>query len=751
MGTNINYNEWYTSHKEEVERWYKILIHNEHEIIIKQVDAINHVIQTKLDVVKNQRNASKTLVNSYNNSRSLQALQVPKQGRICFTEIIPNETNNQQYLRQFFHYYTQLVIMGNKLMTLVPKTKTALMEWAVIRPQSESIDDICNHFKTIYYSIDTKNLDEYSSIYTDLRSKLTGMDKHEQWIINNHFTFMAWFYDRDKYSSIIEKYTNLIGTYISKRLDIIDNNIVISNGETLQNVQLTVPKQFHESFKSVLNISEPKNSFSYYNFKSMDSLTESLKKHQEMKTLIISYGYSGTGKTYTLRQVLPNKVQSSNTYIYMGDESNVYDTKFVRSTPNNPESSRAFKFMKINEHLTVLDMAGHENPEWFLAKLLPTYTWQEQEHGQEQSQISQVKKPMTIEHDRLYALFDYLCKQKLGLDTDIVIKLASLSTLISRFITISDDASQYTLHSYPVLACYLIFEDMMYLNTPNNTNNVKFVDRSESEKKMKPREYIFKDSPELQDLYILIKKYMTYIFVRWSACNLLNVQNAQLPSMLDPEQLEHDFKWVEQNVLVKSINQGVKKKLLELIETMRKSEINKTINSLMKQKTQVENELYLRFHTKTHDAARYTLLVYKYKMIELLARKDSAVIGPTKPIPKATPKNVVKQPYFIKRVSNKMLEFTLNSKTYTFDDVATLVHEAKDINAANSDLQRYLMNRVKGISLNVGTQKYHPLVQYINNMKYDKIAIIANVRDDSDLAQLVGAYRTLEYVSSIKS
>jgi hypothetical protein len=92
----------------------------------------------------------------------------------------------------------------------------------------------------------------------------------------------------------------------------------------------------------------------------------------------------------------------------------------------------------------------------------------------------------------------------------------------------------------------------------------------------------------------------------------------------------------------------------------------------------------------------------------------------------------------VKTQSNTSFKYT-----YTFDYIKTLVEEAKSINERNSNLQNYLKTK--------NVPQDDELIKYINKQKYDKIIVLANIRNDAALSQRVGAYRTLEYVSEIKS
>jgi hypothetical protein len=150
--------------------------------------------------------------------------------------------------------------------------------------------------------------------------------------------------------------------------------------------------------------------------------------------LIFTYGYSGSGKTYTLfgkdstqgvLQIIIDNIRKTpgaslslqsiakhygyldvnknkqpvfkemvehmkscdedsctvdniytNIQKFVGDSSNKSIDSFIKSTVNNPESSRGYVFIKFKvgeSDLTFVDMAGSEDPYDLLIKLLPTY------------------------------------------------------------------------------------------------------------------------------------------------------------------------------------------------------------------------------------------------------------------------------------------------------------------------------------------------------------------------------------------
>jgi hypothetical protein len=148
----------------------------------------------------------------------------------------------------------------------------------------------------------------------------------------------------------------------------------------------------------------------------------------ETKICLMTYGYSGSGKTYTLFgkpenkndglvELLKTRVESMNGTMIMDEvkvlygslelvkdqnkltdevinipfDSQDYDKlskvmqkdkrKFIKATVNNPDSSRGFTFLKykinfkhgITHTLLVVDMAGNEDPYDILIKTLPNY------------------------------------------------------------------------------------------------------------------------------------------------------------------------------------------------------------------------------------------------------------------------------------------------------------------------------------------------------------------------------------------
>ena len=318
----------------------------------------------------------------------------------------------------------------------------------------------------VYYEFYMKHTANKQITWDVLRSIFESMSDSER----DKYRKVAVFFGKNIYISLIELYENLSGSvrvyiktrdkeltqdtynnkeddknfmlisktttgeeWISKNKHVMlmnNSHVVLGTHQCLLNTKnLCKHIQFGPFYRVVPPYSIQNNEYKKLteevlanDYLNVDNILQLFEKRDKVLYLtLFTYGYSGSGKTYTLfgekyeggimsviAKKLGDKMYLNNTYTLTGyiDKGNIIADKivklpnqmnvaavfnnlleskdsedsFIKVTTNNPESSRGFLFFEYiikiggNSHkLIVVDMAGNEDPLDILIKTLPSY------------------------------------------------------------------------------------------------------------------------------------------------------------------------------------------------------------------------------------------------------------------------------------------------------------------------------------------------------------------------------------------
>jgi len=166
-----------------------------------------------------------------------------------------------------------------------------------------------------------------------------------------------------------ENETILTKTRVEWKLKLSDTIQIVNT------TNLTSPTELNEIIEDIM-IKNNKQALYDIVAKALENQTTAANTITNLKKEFYDFGYNVPSSTYDI-QAEKDKIYNE----LFPPMSTNYKDLFIKSTPNNPNSSRGFLFFsfKISKQgkenkLVIVDMAGNEDPYDILVKTLPTYS-----------------------------------------------------------------------------------------------------------------------------------------------------------------------------------------------------------------------------------------------------------------------------------------------------------------------------------------------------------------------------------------
>lgn len=744
------YANWYNGNKDFSEKMHILLQSNRKQDLLDNIKKELEPLYTQSIKLYNKI-VRQELGETYKINKSIPTFNLNKNCSFSqpkgLSEGNTYQIDSQSKIKTIF----KIQFIKNSLLDLHSKTSTLLKLSGLNIKSNPEIE--CTVLKTFYIIWQAlSELDNYNKLIDEINKNIQAITNDGNLTTYESFTLLNWYYNRKLLSNFIEKYTNFVSIYISIRNIYKDghSDLIYSASDGLKYVvmkdspttkalqQVLKPKQVKIDLQTELQ--SYKQMFGP--FKSFDNKTfKSDLENIGQKTLLITYGYSGTGKTHNIKNLIDgvddpcvkvfyfnhdikasnNKLTSIETtmdtnYIESSSFSDLQEkmvkADYIRKTPNNPDSSRAFLLLKSNiKNLHILDMAGHESPQWFINTLIPTMKLNDNLPNVERDSFYQpFKRMFTNERNPNYTEYKL---------TDNAEVNKQINFLLNRLL----DRNSKTFKAAALVACWFLINE---INIDTTDQNNTFV-------------------TELKTFYTMLISYMHYLYFRFHICKtairankIVDTHNNsiifQVPTFNYTNIIDDFHKYVKPYVPKESVKEKYILNHLNNLENM-----DKKLPHIFKPDTiRLAKDALFTAYLENPMSDKTKAISYYLKIFELYCRESHDV--------------QVDNVDFPFKITEKILSFhDIDNRTrrlthvYEFSEIIKLLNEAKEINEANTQLQTYM--KTKKIPDNPNL-----LIQYIAKKgQYSKIIMLANIRDDDSLYQRYGAYKSLEYVQGIKS